>query len=409
MDSVGTRLVVLDNSLVSMSGHSRSYDEAIKLACEQLGFGFLLFGTNVCEIGLLESIGGERIFRYANSLEIPASSSDRRQLNFLVQNTQFFIDLCKISQRIDQSDVIFLPTTTYNNLYGLYWWLTTLGSKRPRLVNVFLRWNEVGNPFMQAALQVLHKLSYVRFLTDTETLMERYRSIGVSKIKKVPIPHATPTQQSLSLDSSRHVVDRLDAFRDVGTKSGELVIGFVGEARIDKGFHLIPSIINSVLGMKSSVKFLVKTTTKVGGNQTRRDLIDAAAVALRELEQKGALLLIDEPLSTSDYWTVMSGIDIVCVPYLREYYINNSSGVMAEAIAGGKPVIVTRGTWLELEALRFGCGVTVADESVEGFAFAILSSVSGYKELKSRSEHAAARFLAYHNPEYVVREIFSPV
>lgn len=399
-----TRLVILDNSLVSLSGHSFNYDSAIVHACRRDSIDCLLFGTHQCESGLLEAIGGERVFRFSNTATIAADQQNIRQLNFLAQNTQFFSDLCQITGRLDAGDVLFLPTTTTNNLFGLYWYLTTFPASHFSRVNVFLRWDETSSLYMRMCLNALNSRPQTQFLCDTEPMIDLYRSIGIERIKKVPIPHSRlPVSEVGWPESLQAQRLRIQANR----RLGRLTIGIFGEARVDKGFHLLPGLIALAHSIKLPVTFLVKTTTKVGGNTQRRDLIERAAKALYEMDARDEVILVDSALDNFQYGELLRLSDVVCLPYLKEYYVANSSGVMAEAIAEGKPVVVTQGTWLEVEAKRFGGGLVVASGSVESYVVALAQIVANFKSLEQASLSASRTFLEYHSADTLLREIIA--
>src|SRR5207249_2422257 len=56
--------------------------------------------------------------------------------------------------------------------------------------------------------------------------------------------------------------------------------------------------------------------------------------------------LITEPLSSKEYWDLLSSGDIVLLPYDRDSYYARSSGILAESLAAGIPSLVPAGTWM---------------------------------------------------------------
>src|SRR6185369_9537754 len=79
-----------------------------------------------------------------------------------------------------------------------------------------------------------------------------------------------------------------------------------------------------------------------------------AATARGELEKLEGerVQLVREPVDSKRYYEILSMADIVVLPYRERNYRARTSGVLVEALAAGKPVVVTKGTWLEEQTLQ---------------------------------------------------------
>jgi hypothetical protein len=56
--------------------------------------------------------------------------------------------------------------------------------------------------------------------------------------------------------------------------------------------------------------------------------------------------LVEGPFESEEYLDVFARADVILIPYDQDNYAARSSGVFAEALAAGKPTVVTRGTWM---------------------------------------------------------------
>jgi glycosyltransferase involved in cell wall biosynthesis len=125
---------------------------------------------------------------------------------------------------------------------------------------------------------------------------------------------------------------------------------------------------------------------------------------LRQLGLPG-VHIVQKPLDEDGYYRLMSEADLVVLPYFQEDYHAMVSGPFVEALALGKPVIVTEGTWMSGQLERFGAGTTVRDRDADDLARAICTVRDNYQQL---AELAAARkgsWIAYHNPQNFVNEL----
>ena len=117
----------------------------------------------------------------------------------------------------------------------------------------------------------------------------------------------------------------------------------------------------------------------------------------------GFVEIIDRALSSSEYYNLLFRADAVIIPYLHSGYYAQTSGIFAEAVALGRPVIVPQGTWMEREFEKYKSG---------GELFAIGDSASLGRALLKFAEHPDESYLRahvcrkkwvqYHNPRNYV-------
>jgi hypothetical protein len=399
------RFILLDNSLTSSSGHSLNYALSIKRECERIGLPFRFIGTAMADSAVLAQAAGEPTLAYSLSHMFPAAPNQYGQLNFSVLNNQFFIDLCKGVGPTSSSDLLFIPTTNYTNLFGLYLWLTTLAPDQCPKVKVFLRWNTTGNMLMMLSLQLLRSIPSVSFVTDTEYLSRVHGAAGIAGVEVVPIPHSHIPGADM-IRASPESLNALKQMLALRNSEGGTVFGFFGEARVDKGYHLVPEIVSQTLRQNDRAFFLIKTTTKVGGNSQGRQFIDEATVRLAAMPRN--VCIVDEAVDEGTYAALMNLCDGLFFPYLPENYVGNSSGVFSEAVVLEKPVVVPNGTWMAEEAAKYGVGHVACAATPEAFSASINVLASDFDTFKIRSSAAAPAFKKYHSAKTLLEKLIQP-
>jgi glycosyltransferase involved in cell wall biosynthesis len=107
--------------------------------------------------------------------------------------------------------------------------------------------------------------------------------------------------------------------------------------------------------------------------------------------------IVEEVLSRERFLGALAAADFVVVPYQAEAYRYRTSGIFAEAVALGKPVITTRGSWMagELggdEPLLYTSG------SPDDLARAIRGAAELSPELGAGAARRRSAWNAFHNP-----------
>ncbi|WP_376967229.1 hypothetical protein ABNQ39_35575 (plasmid) [Azospirillum sp. A26] len=135
-----------------------------------------------------------------------------------------------------------------------------------------------------------------------------------------------------------------------GQKSGAqdhscLVGGYLGDARLEKGFHLIPAAIDR-LDRDHVAPGLLRFQLQSYVPQARPELKILQALEHLRSMSRSAVRTLPRPLSVPEYNQLLDRSDFVLIPYTRLNYTARSSGIFTEALAAGKPVIVPAGTWM---------------------------------------------------------------
>lgn len=190
------------------------------------------------------------------------------------------------------------------------------------------------------------------------------------------------------------------AYREdtLGLKTGDVAVGVLGSARVEKGFHLLPDIVERSrefadrFGLEPrQVHFIIQATPQIVG---REPVIQRAIDRLNDLADPSVHIL-EHSLSVEEYQNVLLGSDIILMPYDVSKYKVRGSGVVSEALAAGKLAVATTGSYPGWMASQFG-GTTA--ETPREFAEAILELCSRPKEELDETQRRLAHFRETNRP-----------
>ena len=175
----------------------------------------------------------------------------------------------------------------------------------------------------------------VRFYTDTVQLTDAYRRMARLPFKTLPIPF----RQDYLVDAQAKRATQAASKRP-------LTFIYLGDARIEKNFHYLPDAIAALhakYGRAGRVRFRLQCNFNTPGGEPHQ----LAAVQRLGQFSEDYVRLVDKPMGSAEYYQMLSDADVVLIPYSPSRYRERSSGVLVEAMAAGKPVITSRGSWMD--------------------------------------------------------------
>lgn len=176
----------------------------------------------------------------------------------------------------------------------------------------------------------VHRLLRLRnlvYATEVPAMAERYASALRLPCAVVPIP----------LPRRHHA----QAPHRHGNSS--CLVGLViGPPRIEKGFDVLVGAIPE-LARELHAGYL-QLQVQVDNSDQCEPRIHASITRLFELQRAlPGIQVFQGPLSEAEYSARLTGSDFILLPYRQAAYSIRSSGIIMEALAMGKPVIVTQG------------------------------------------------------------------
>jgi glycosyltransferase involved in cell wall biosynthesis len=155
-------------------------------------------------------------------------------------------------------------------------------------------------------------------------------------------------------------------------------VAVLGGTRREKGSHLLPEIIRACRS-QVQVEFLVELA-----NDT---LTAEEAEKLARIAEEPHVHVIRDPMTMPEYNAAIKSADIGLFPYEIIPYRKRTSGVFAEAVAYGKPVVAPRGTWMAEQIAAGRAAGTIFEElQPDAIARAIARCVAELQPLQQSAQ-----------------------
>jgi len=374
---------IVDPELKDRRGHYLNYDRTVAGEAARRGLTPAILSHRRIEAGL--ETGARIVPTFVQGIW---GSNPHRQwgnsLRWLPTAVRFFVDLRRGARKagVGRDSTMFVPTALGAHILALALFaLTYPRNAGPRIVLMLRFQDEFYDNSLLARLgfRLLERTaarSGVQLVTDSHRLAQDYKALTLLPVGVVPIPHGDRP----SAKSAQHAKRPL---RFVA----------LGDAREEKGFLEILEAVRIVPGLRPEHEIEFVLHAYAPRSKRVADALDAFRRAASP-----NVTLVDVALSASEYETLLDSADAVLLPYHAEFYRSRTSGPFAEAVAAGKPVIVTAGTWMAECARALDTGIICADETPRSFAQAVVTASGEIARLEQRARAAAGRWSAYHNP-----------
>ena len=392
MPSTSPRFLVVDQSLKDFAGHHYAYSRAVIEAAIAAGFTAMLAphqafpqdalaGAPV--VGRFSSAWNEtaRSFlrtstrsllatlpdsaRHALLRATPMNRSDRTTVVAAAPRFADELSAIIVGASMCERDHTFIHTLGEAELLGLAERLQ-VGQSWPGTLHIILRYD--GTAVSTRAFEMFERANgRLRFWTDTELLARHYRDLGGDAIGVLPIPHALRTLPA-----------------PIRRAEGPLTLASLGGARGDKGFDLLPALVEALAPdylATGRARLLIQSNYSL----SREEPLMAAS-RRRLARHPEWVQLINHTLDHDDFETTLFRTDILLLPYRTQTYLRRSSSLLIQAMVSGIPTVVPEGTWLAAEAppgahMAFGNKLTLEQ--------AVCSAIDAYPALSDAARAAA--------------------
>jgi glycosyltransferase involved in cell wall biosynthesis len=386
-------LCVVDNALRNFIGHHYEYSRCLQEAAARHNEPILILGHRNPEPSLAKRISFEHVFRRSHYDFITTTPVVRDLINPTVQNYLFFQDLrTSLKERVQRDWIVFTPAMNHNHVWGWAAWAESLSPQQCPTLVLFVRNSYCMTPdenhydkrayFAWVGFKWLERLvksgRRVRVVTDSERLAAEF-----SKLTRLPMP-IMPTPHT----------DRIGSPREMNGAIPRFV--WLGGIRKDKGFHVLARAIRSLEPdlRASRLEMVIQSNLD--------DPNDRETGAIRDSLKSASLpgvTFIEKALTSEEYTNLLTGASAVLLPRLLQLYRSQTSGPFVEALAAGKPVVVTNNSWMSDQLKQHGAGTTFKDQDSDSLAEAIRMLTSNYDDLRQRAERSAKEWTSFHNPD----------
>jgi glycosyltransferase involved in cell wall biosynthesis len=386
------RYFLADPSLISFSGHCYEYLASLAAPLEQSGHQVVLLGNIGVDAVLRDERSVAPCFQFWCDTRLETPERTRQAHEEALRD-----DLLALSRDflINDSDVVVINTLRHWAMRGVVDWLEALPARRRPRTALILHFTAFPDQNTSCGWESFYHDAFERIETsacrdkivlmaDSEQLLSEYSLINPGlRFHLAPIPHAKIH------GSDGQVLARVKARQ-------KLRIGYVGEARTNKGFDLLPRLLvrATSLDLSDSIELHIHAYCSNPSAPFYRQTL----CGLRH----PAVFLYFNQMDDVEYGDFLARLDVVALPYTTDNYHSQTSGVFAEAMASGKIVVVPKGTWLSAQLHRFGGGEAFNPLDCEDFAAKVLRIVREPLRYATMAAERASLWRHVHNPDRLI-------
>jgi len=387
-------LVWLEPDLRDAGGHFLDLARAMRAAANELGLDAVVVGSreahetigDLTVVPALDRMSARHAPRWAGGYVIDPLLASRR---IETQLRERVTPLC------GPRTLVIASSANHRHYRALGSWLDGFADTEAPALALMLRVSELDAArgrrrptavLTRRGLRGLGRTSTrrsVRLLTDSEELAREYGELTPLPIAVVPTPYLVPAAlEAPSPDPGR-----------------PLRLGFFGQARGEKGFPALVDAVDRLAasGRLDKLALTVQCYVRPGyEDQVALDSSSALAATAR---------LLTEMLAPDQYVAELAACDAVLLPYSAERYRSRTSGVFVDALAAGRPVVTTKGSWMSRQLDRHGAGVTYDGGTGEALADAIEELRKRWPELRSAAAASAAAWRTGRHPRDMLEAV----
>jgi glycosyltransferase involved in cell wall biosynthesis len=375
------RLFLADPSLIGHSGHCFDYLAALAPVGRAWGYTPVYLGNRAVAHALRTE--HEVIPAFTHWCDARYGPPERTRHRHETDLARELLDVCQRFS-VTAGDTFLINTLRHWALRGVVDWLEALPEERRPTVALVLHFTATPNPahpdntiefYRQVFTRIANSptCTRIRLLADSDALLDEYEALAPElEFQLAPIPHVREVPE----------VEPAGVFR----------VGSVGEARENKGFHLLPRLVRCAAEAHlHEVEFHIHSFAHDSNNPFLHR-------ALAGLHHPSVQLYPDE-MPSAEYQRFLGSLDLIVLPYTLDNYHAQTSGIFAEALGSGRLVVVPKGTWMAQQVAQFGGGATFNPGDPEDFARTTLRTIAERRKFASNRTERVNRWRAFHNPE----------
>jgi glycosyltransferase involved in cell wall biosynthesis len=404
-------LLIVEEALRDLKAHWFEYIKTIAQAAENQDWSVAIACHQDVDPEIQNAVSTIPIFRHARYLDNNTQKfAGERYYGFFLHSLRCLKALWPLLARQDRYDHIFVPTVLVHHLIA-WWMIAQFHPHKPRHLTLFFVTNP-GSWNQQTQTASLPKSALLQgiLLKGFRSLVAQGRlTLGVETKRAQqefetltglpftlfphPVPQLTAKGEALNKPKARYALHpdvkgspssslvtalqqekKLTLTISDAVASRPIYFACYGFARYEKGSDILKVAVEQFLQTQPELKvqFQIQWVDDFklpNGNLCRTN---------QELATHPMVNIIDRPLLTDEYQTLLHTTDCMILPYRNSSYYARVSRVAIEAACLGIPIIYTRGGWLEELVTEFGVGVAIEDENTEELIAAINTIASDF-------------------------------
>lgn len=409
------KVFVMHNRLRTGVGHAYTESLGWRRLCRERGIALDLFASRWADQQVLTDTGAQALFGFTAETARRFMNDDEARLPALAELAplqDFMLASFEIAEgcrtawaaALQPPDAVIFPWASAGLLNGVAEWLGEVEpAARPGLVFNMPRpepsWRmsddrrEVRGDFSWfyfacRRLRNLARPGGLVFTAVAPRLATLISKAGEVDCRPAPLHNFYPSEPDLA------------ALRPAA-RPERLSISALGPSHtFEKGWDLLPEIIGHVCAARPDADFFMQAESREQG--------EALSAALHAVGAPVRASILPGALSTEDYFRRLMSSDLVLLPYDSPVYGLMPSGIFADAVVCGTPVVAPAGTWISDRLDEgWGAGVTFAPPTPAAIAGATLAAIDRLGELRARAAGQGDAWRRAHSLEAYMDHIMA--
>jgi len=396
--AASSRVIIIDPGCLNRAGHHARLNRLLADHYRQSdGRELRILVHKECEPDLVAELGAEPVLLPSIYIGMP-DKPEELEGRLDQRNGRLREELLSHAGEPRENDTVIVHSITVWTLSGLTEWLSraTSPNMSARIILMFppsLDFVDSGRQPSEDEVanletefnEVIRRLGGLnidlRLATESKSFAEHLSAATKVEIETLSLPIEYASQ------AAPHKSEKSD-------ESAPLFF-FPGAGRAEKGFYNLPGAIRTYQAAGGRGRFLI---------QYAEDENTAAELrALPNVEILGRLVF------GADYLKLMTKADAIIAAYDPARYALRAGHIVVEALGSGRPVIVTRGTWMEeiVASLPEKCGVVAESFSPDALGHALLKFDENQSELSKSASEIASTVRKSHSKDAFLENFLS--
>ena len=395
------RVVYLDAALIGELGHFAGVCRSVTAAIRGAGPEVIVCSHQQIEPQLKAELSAQPLFRLHPNARLSNDPVCGWLINYFETVRLTAEDLSRL-QGLTAEDVIVYDCARPAQIGALVQWLqqTFVADRCPQLL-IMLGWPSGMTVNRDESGQLkswrLHDQASCLYRLAVSTLKPTYAG-------RVRFGCPDPTAAEAYGQLLGRPVEALPAIQQATipvrdrAATPEPCIAFLGEQRFDKGYPLVPGIVEGLLAANVPMRILVQNSWQQMEEQN---------AALQGLAERDPRLTVRIGTLTADGWRQqLSEADLIVLPYHPSTYSTTLSGVGAEAVANGIPQAVPANTGLSRLVIDYGMpGVVFPQSEPAAVVKAVLEALQDWPAVAARAVSAREQWAERNSPQRLAAAI----